>query len=115
MVRLMNLIRDLYRGVSECKVGYRPTAKLIKDEKDDQLADSHSVLNRWRNYFCQLLNVQGDNDVRQTAIHTAEPLVPEPSTFDVEMATEKLKRYKSRDTDQMTAMKLKVSVILYRQ
>jgi len=32
----------------------------------------------------------GVNDVRQTEIHTAEPLVPEPSAFEVELATEKL-------------------------
>jgi hypothetical protein len=38
------------------------------------------------------LNVHGVNDVRQTEIHTAEPLVPEPSDSEVEMAIEKLKR-----------------------
>ena len=45
------------------------------------VADSHSTLARWRNYFSQLLNVRGNNDVRQTAIHTAEPLMPEASVF----------------------------------
>jgi len=45
---------------------------------------------RWRNYFSQLLNVHGV-DVRQAEIHTAEPLVPEPSAFGVELAIEKLK------------------------
>lgn len=34
-------------------------------------------------------------NVRQTEIHTAEPLVPEPSALEFEMAIEKLKRYKS--------------------
>jgi len=29
---------------------------------------------------------------RQTKIHSAEPLEPEPSAFEVEMAIEKLKR-----------------------
>jgi hypothetical protein len=32
------------------------------------------------------------NDVRQTEIHTAEPLVPESSSSEVEVATGKLKR-----------------------
>jgi hypothetical protein len=32
------------------------------------------------------LNVNGINDARQTEIHTAEPLVPEPGAFEVEMA-----------------------------
>jgi hypothetical protein len=60
-------------------------------------------LNRWKNYFCQLLNVHGVNDVRQTEIHTAEPLVPEPSSSEVHVAIEKLKRYKSPGTDQIPA------------
>jgi hypothetical protein len=66
-------------------------------------ADCHSILTRWRNYLSQLFNVHGDNDVKQTEIHTAEPLVPEPSTFEVDMAIEKLKRYKSPGIDQIPA------------
>jgi hypothetical protein len=40
------------------------------------------------NHFFQLLNVLVVNDVRQTEVHTAEPLVPEPSSFEFEMAIE---------------------------
>jgi hypothetical protein len=39
----------------------------------------------------QLFSVRGVNYIRQTEMHTAEPLVPEPRTFEVEMAIEKLK------------------------
>jgi hypothetical protein len=53
--------------------------------------------------FSQLLNVHGVNDVRQTEIHTAEPLVPDPSAFEVEMAIQKLRRHKSPGTDQIPA------------
>jgi hypothetical protein len=49
-----------------------------------------SVLNRWKNFFNQVLNVHGVQDVRQMDIHMAEPLVPEPSLVKVEIATEKL-------------------------
>jgi len=38
------------------------------------------------------LNVREDNDVRQAEIHTVEPLVPEPSAFEVELAFGKLKK-----------------------
>jgi len=41
------------------------------------VTDSHSILARWRNYFSQLFIVHGVSGVRQTEIHTAEPLVPE--------------------------------------
>jgi hypothetical protein len=52
--------------------------------------------------FSQLLNVHGVNDARQTEIRTAEPLVPEPSAFEVEMAIEKIKRHKSPDINQVS-------------
>jgi hypothetical protein len=64
---------------------------------------SHSILNRWKKYFCQLLNVHGVNDVRQTEIHTSEQLAPEPSSFEVEIDIGKLKRYKLPGIDQIPA------------
>jgi hypothetical protein len=67
---------------------------LIKDENGDLLAESHNIMNRWKNYFCQLLNMHGVNDIRQTKIHTTEPLVPECGSFEVEITIKKLKRYK---------------------
>jgi hypothetical protein len=48
-----------------------------------------------KDYFCQLLKVHGVNDGRQIEMHAAEPLVPEPNCFEVEIAIEKLKPYKS--------------------
>jgi hypothetical protein len=60
-------------------------------------------LKRWKNYFCELLKVQGVGSVRQTEIHTAEPFVPEPSASGVEVAIGKLKRYKSPGVDQIPA------------
>ena len=71
------------------------------------IADSHSILARWRNYFSQLLNVRGVNDVRQTGIHTAEPLVPEPSSSEFELAIGKLKNRKSPGIDQIPAELIK--------
>jgi hypothetical protein len=53
------------------------------------------------------LNVHGVNDVRQTEIYTAEPLVPEPSEPEFEMAIEKLKRHKSPGIDQIPAELIK--------
>ena len=53
------------------------------------------------------MNVHGVNDVRRTEIHTAEPLVHEPSAFEFEMAIEKLQRHKSPDNDQIQAELIK--------
>jgi hypothetical protein len=47
------------------------------------------------------------NYVWQTEIHTAEPVVPEPSAFDVKVAIKKLKRHTSTDYDKIPAEKVK--------
>jgi hypothetical protein len=49
-------IRDLYRGINEFKKGYQPRTNLVKDERGNLLADPRKILNRWKNFFCQLLN-----------------------------------------------------------
>jgi len=51
--------------------------------------------------------VHGVNDVRKTEIHTAEPLVPQPSVSDVELVIEKLKSHKSPGIDQIPAELIK--------
>ena len=50
----INNIRDLYRGINDMEKGYKPRTKIVKDEKDDLVADSHSIMARWRNYFSQI-------------------------------------------------------------
>jgi len=62
-------IRDLYRGINDFKKGYQPRLNIVKDEKGDLVADSHSIVARWRNYFSQLFNVHGFKDVGQAEIH----------------------------------------------
>jgi hypothetical protein len=71
----------LYRGISDFKIGYRPRTNTVKNEKGDLVTNSHSILARWRKHFSQLLNIHRVSDVRQTEIHTAEPLEPEPSAL----------------------------------
>ena len=68
----------------------------MKDEKGDLVADSHIIVARWRNYFSQLFNVHG---VGQAEIHTAEPLVLEPSASEIELTIDKLKSHKSPGID----------------
>jgi hypothetical protein len=64
---------------------------------------------RWRNHFSQLLNIHGVN-VRQTEIHTSEPLVLEPRAFEVELAIETLKSHKSPGIDQIPTELIKAGV-----
>ncbi|KAJ4441531.1 hypothetical protein ANN_11387 [Periplaneta americana] len=98
-------IRDLYKGIKEFKNGYQPRVNVIKDENGDLLADSPSILNRWKNYFAQLLNVHrpNRNDRDEIEIQTAEPFIPEPTLAEVEIAIVNLKKYKSPGIDQIPA------------
>jgi hypothetical protein len=67
-------LRHLWKD--EFKKGYQPRINIIKVENGYMLADPQSVLNRWKNFFDQLLNICEVHDVRQMDIHTAELLVP---------------------------------------
>jgi hypothetical protein len=96
-------ITHLHRGINEFKKGYQPRTNLVKDKRGNLLADPHKILNKWKNYFCQLLNIHGVGGVRQTEMHTAKPSVPEPSASEAEIAIGKLKRYKSPRVDQIPA------------
>ena len=72
------------------------------------VTDFYSILAEWRNHFSQLFSVHGLNDVRQTEMHAAEPLVPEPSAFEVEMAIGKIKRRRLPGIDQIPAELIKI-------
>jgi hypothetical protein len=75
----------------------------VRNENGDVLADLHSISNRWKKYFSRLLNVHNVSNVRQIEVHAIEPLVPGPSCLEVEIAIEKLRKYKSPGSDQIPA------------
>jgi hypothetical protein len=81
----------------------RTVTNLVKDENGDLLADSHNILNRWKNYFSQLLNVHRVIDVRRIEIHTAGPLVSDHNPFEDEIFIANLKKCKSPCSDQIPA------------
>jgi hypothetical protein len=54
-------IRDIYKIIKEFEKGYQPRTNLVKYDNGEILADSHNILNRWNNHFCQPLNMHGAN------------------------------------------------------
>jgi hypothetical protein len=81
-------IRDIYTGINEFNKDYQTRNNLV-DENSHLLADSHIILNRLNNYISQLLNILRVSDIKEREIHTAEPLVLEPTPFEVGTAIAK--------------------------
>jgi hypothetical protein len=54
-----------------------------------------------------LFNVHEVNEVRQRKINTSKSVVPEQSSFEFELAIERLKRHKSPGADQIPAELIK--------
>jgi hypothetical protein len=96
-------IKNLNGGLNEFQIDYNPRNKLMMDEKGVLLADSHNIVIGWMNYFSQLLNVYNVGYIRQTEVHTAEPLVRGPSRLENEISIAKLKKYKSPGSDEISA------------
>lgn len=63
--------------------GYWVVSDLVNDNHSEMFADSHNTLHRWKNYFNQLLNLDGVNYVRWIERYTAETLAPEHRCFEV--------------------------------
>ena len=60
---------------------YQPRTNIVENEMGDLVSDPCRIGSMWTNYFSQLLNVHGVNDIRQREIHTVETLLPHPSAF----------------------------------
>jgi hypothetical protein len=95
------------RGINVYKERYQTRINIIKDENGNLVADPKSVLDGWKNFYNQVPNVHVVQYVSQMDIHTAKPLVHEPSLAEVETAIGKFKTYKSPGTDQILAELIK--------
>ena len=85
-------LHTIFKVIKDFKKGYRARVNVIKSENQELLADSNSILNRWKDYLSQLLNVHKDNDVGVIEIQTVEPLIPDPTHSEVEIVMEQLKK-----------------------
>jgi hypothetical protein len=77
----------LHRGINKCEKGHQPRVELLKDEDYRFLQDFEQVgkLVSYKTFL-----VLGVNDVRQTEVHTAEPLQTELSYFETEVGIQNL-------------------------
>jgi hypothetical protein len=102
----INNIRDLYRDINDFKKGYRPRNNIVKDEKGDLVAD-RTVLWLGEGTISSSCWIYIGLMMLGRWIYTAEPLVPEPSAFEVKLAIEKLRSHKSPGVDHIPAELIK--------
>jgi hypothetical protein len=74
--------------MNEFKKGYCPRKNLVKSDRGNLVADSHSILDKCKNHFCLLLNLCRVTDVRQHKICTAGSVVPYLGAYEVTTAIE---------------------------
>ena len=67
-------IRELYQGIRVERKGFQARSNVFRNGNGDMIADSRSILNRWKNYFDQLLNVHAEQDIEDD-LQTAEILI----------------------------------------
>ncbi|PNF29408.1 hypothetical protein B7P43_G07060 [Cryptotermes secundus] len=92
------------------------TEEKTDDIKDRFCEEREHVFHNFPKYHIKfLLNVRVHrvSEVMQTEIYTAEPLVLDPSHFEVESAIGKLKQYKSKGSDQILAELIQGGEILH--
>jgi len=88
---------------------FQPRTNTVNDEGGHLFTDFQIILVRWRNHFSHLLNVYRVNDISQIDVHTAEPLVHDPSAYEFGLTIEKLKSYKTPHINQITAELIKAA------
>jgi hypothetical protein len=84
-------IRNSYRGINKFKRSCRQRTNLEKNEKGDQLAGLHSMLNRRKMIIFRLLNVKAINFM-QMKTKRVESLVHSPHVLQSEMGIDNLER-----------------------
>jgi hypothetical protein len=67
-----------------------------------------SILNRWKDYFSQLLIVYRVSDSSHIEMHAAEALIIDPSPCEAEIAIAILESYTSPDIDQIPAEPVRI-------
>ena len=98
-------VREMYKGINSVKKGFQSRSNVVRDENGDLTADREGVLNRWKRYFEQLLNVHrnqgGSNDDEDSNSETDEREMDEPSLEEVWEAVRKLKNNKAAGVDEI--------------
>ncbi|XP_054287945.1 uncharacterized protein LOC129003672 [Macrosteles quadrilineatus] len=104
-----NNAKDFYRKVRFFKKGFTPCTYGIKNKEGQLLTESVKVLERWREYFEELLNVdeitptEEENQNNEDIYFYVEPFIETPTKEEVQYAIKSLKNDKAPERDEITA------------
>lgn len=103
--------RNFYRKVNEVKHGYNQQPLLCKDKSGLVMADEERCIERWAQYFKELLNPNNPTDRNEEDIQlpfqTVQPYIAEPTLQEVEFEILKLKNFKAPGIDNLPGELLK--------
>ena len=104
--------RKFYQHVKRMKEGYAPPTSFCNDASGNLLVNEDDILERWREYFAELLgqdaqpSVASETTTREAAAENLEE-IPPPTLTEIRAAIGKLKRNKSPGSDGIHAELIK--------
>ena len=76
-------VREFYRSVKKSRDGFKANSIKIRNENGDLLSDKKMILNRWSQYFQNLLNKPQLPQQTTQTFQLADPCIEEPSYEEV--------------------------------
>lgn len=103
-----NNTKEFFKSIKHFRKGYIPNTYGVKDKEGQILTQKTQVIDRWKEYFQELLNCEQPTQNEEiTEYHNVEPWVEEPSQKEVETAIKCLKNNKSPGEDAIASELLK--------
>lgn len=109
--RTTNNAREFYRKIRFFKKGFTPNPFGVKNKEGVVVTENLQVLQRWSEYFCELLNVEGQNNTmgeeNEDTYYHVQPKIETPTREEVKEAIKTLKNNKAPGKDEISAELLK--------
>ena len=99
---ITNSTRDLYRGIKNLTMKFKPTIDTIKDENGNPLCNGEHVKERWKEY-CEDLYEINDNLPHNNIVLDQTEEQPPPLRNEIQKAIKDLKNNKSTGINEVTA------------
>ena len=111
-MRDRNQVRKFYQGINQQRKGFTPITSSCYDKQGNIITDKQKVVERWQEYFTELLNgdenrVIPSNEIPFVFGNNVD--VPPPTEAEVQKAAQNLKNNKSAGSDGIPAELLKAA------